>query len=321
MIGRVLLGVYVGGVVVAFPYQVWAWRRWEQWKWPGTTRLSHNASDWLAYGVFAFAWPVSGPQTALMLKPWRKPDPTMVHVNPPNGPRYTMQQALSMGVISHNQARAMLGLAPTSAWSLSLAGALNLPSRQQVEPIKAWKLADLVVTDEGVKLRGVGYRVSYGPNDQAKCNPGYQVTASSHAVPEASCTCGFYALRSREEALNAGYSAHAVLEVELFGKVIKHERGYRAERQRVLAVHVLPSSAARGGLVVLPPALDGDDMAALERAIAAFAASIKPGTPVGMYTRWDNERAFSLADLSNELGVEVTWDESVTTPRDPKDLP
>lgn len=50
-----------------------------------------------------------------------------------------------------------------------------------------------------------------------------------HEAPSANCTCGFYATRSDEGA----YGVVAV-EVELSGRVIVHEHGYRAEHQRIV---------------------------------------------------------------------------------------
>jgi hypothetical protein len=57
-----------------------------------------------------------------------------------------------------------------------------------------------------------------------------------HPAPCPECSCGFYGV------LADGYAQHCVwtveLEVEFSGTVIVHESGYRAEHQRVLAVHL-----------------------------------------------------------------------------------
>lgn len=49
--------------------------------------------------------------------------------------------------------------------------------------------------------------------------------------PQLDCSCGFYALKESVKPTEG-----IVLEVELYGTVIVCERGYRAERQRVLGV-------------------------------------------------------------------------------------
>jgi hypothetical protein len=67
-----------------------------------------------------------------------------------------------------------------------------------------------------------------------------------HAAPDEDCTCGFYAvkwlhqllppvpLRTSESGVNQGVESGIVLgRVELAGKIIEHEYGYRAERARI----------------------------------------------------------------------------------------
>lgn len=53
-----------------------------------------------------------------------------------------------------------------------------------------------------------------------------------HDAPGLECTCGFYAVTNREK-VSDGYGM-VDLEVELSGRVIVHESGYRAQHQRVL---------------------------------------------------------------------------------------
>lgn len=70
---------------------------------------------------------------------------------------------------------------------------------------------------------------------------------SEHHVPDELCSCGFYALKELDPDLlilaRAGFRVHdgrdgskriVIGRVELAGKVIEHERGYRAERARIV---------------------------------------------------------------------------------------
>jgi hypothetical protein len=81
---------------------------------------------------------------------------------------------------------------------------------------------------------------------------------AEHHVPEEACSCGFYALKEldpnllitaraglpRAEATD-GSEQHVVIgRVELAGKVIEHERGYRAERARIVELIPVRGSAA-----------------------------------------------------------------------------
>ncbi len=69
----------------------------------------------------------------------------------------------------------------------------------------------------------------------------------SHQVPHPSCTCGVYAAKAIERLQQSGYRRFGVYgEVHLWGTVIEHERGWRAEfaypKSFVLAPHALPFS-------------------------------------------------------------------------------
>ncbi|MDF0531502.1 hypothetical protein P0W64_18340 [Tsukamurella sp. 8F] len=67
-----------------------------------------------------------------------------------------------------------------------------------------------------------------------------------HAVPDFDCTCGLYAFNSLQALEHAIPEARleAVAIVALEGRVIAHDRGYRAERMRVVAVWVRPVGLA-----------------------------------------------------------------------------
>jgi hypothetical protein len=55
--------------------------------------------------------------------------------------------------------------------------------------------------------------------------------------PEVSCVCGFYAVPADLRPAYTGLS-FVQLDVELAGRVVIHQTGYRAEWQRVLGVRV-----------------------------------------------------------------------------------
>ena len=85
------------------------------------------------------------------------------------------------------------------------------------------------------------------------------VTASchqkDHAAPDEACSCGFYALKSVEEAAEVAVShpwSSLLVEgedrvmgcVQLAGKVVEHASGYRAERARV--AELIPTTSDGG---------------------------------------------------------------------------
>ena len=120
-----------------------------------------------------------------------------------------------------------------------------LPVPDAIEPIRAWRVwAGSAMGDGTVELRSLtdAARRTHWPVGEAlhaRCMRG------RHPAPSAECSCGIYAHRSRGAAL-----AHAratpgsiVGEVELWGRVIEHEHGYRSEyaRIRTLWVPVAPA--------------------------------------------------------------------------------
>ena len=52
----------------------------------------------------------------------------------------------------------------------------------------------------------------------------------SHEAPEANCTCGIYAAKNRNDLQKTGYDAYGIHgEVYLWGVVVEHETGWRAQ--------------------------------------------------------------------------------------------
>jgi hypothetical protein len=72
----------------------------------------------------------------------------------------------------------------------------------------------------------------------------------AHDAPQVNCTCGVYAARSLEYLRSAGYGEYGICgEVYLWGKVVEHERGWRAQlaypRNLFLPPDALPFTLAQ----------------------------------------------------------------------------
>ena len=111
-------------------------------------------------------------------------------------------------------------------------GAVSLPWDVYATPIAARKLARLGVEQDRVVLRPAFYRQlgeAYGAVAHATC------ALADHDAPAADCSCGFYAVADDTQLwrLGADEPELAVLDVELAGRVIEHDHGYRASDQRV----------------------------------------------------------------------------------------
>lgn len=113
----------------------------------------------------------------------------------------------------------------------------KLPEREDDTPILASKTALLIWqlgAPCGPALQSAFTQRPYDlTTDHASC-----AAVRDHAVPQASCSCGYYAVRDRDRLAGWHHQGAVLLDVELFGKVIVYEHGYRAERQRILSVGI-----------------------------------------------------------------------------------
>jgi hypothetical protein len=78
---------------------------------------------------------------------------------------------------------------------------------------------------------------------------GTEAANDTHDAPEANCTCGIYATKTFDHFRGAGYERYGIHgEVNLWGKIVEHELGYRAQfaypRNLVIPPDTLPHSSA-----------------------------------------------------------------------------
>jgi len=121
-----------------------------------------------------------------------------------------------------------------------------LPWDVYATPITARKFARLVRRGDGLAFLPAFFQANSAPYltaSRATCELG-----ESHAAPDAECTCGFYAVDNDDDLwrLGGGDPELVVLDVELSGRVIEHQHGYRASDQRVRAVSI-PRRCVRCG--------------------------------------------------------------------------
>lgn len=111
-----------------------------------------------------------------------------------------------------------------------------LPRVERTTPVRAVKMARLLVAPNrhDVELMSMGVDRLVRPEDEAVCLArAGEDPDSGHVVPDPDCTCGFWAYLPEQSGCHEDLSG-VRLDVELAGRVIECERGYRAERQRVL---------------------------------------------------------------------------------------
>jgi len=101
----------------------------------------------------------------------------------------------------------------------------------EVGDVLGWKVA--VIEDlETLRFGGFSWG-SYHVTGFSAC------LTSDHISPKFSCRCGFHAYKNREDAeqrLNRRSNA-VLLRVGLYGTLVQHTTGWRAEQQDVLSIH------------------------------------------------------------------------------------
>ena len=135
----------------------------------------------------------------------------------------------------------------------------SLPERNQADPYVGYKTLALVIDEGRIRCKGCTGSI-YDIEAVASCNiptlyyggitsgvltvaqarafvqalgQESAITDLTHKSPDPLCRCGFYALAERPGDWEYGLF---MAQVELYGRVVRGERGYRAERQRVLSL-------------------------------------------------------------------------------------
>src|ERR1035437_8152165 len=111
-------------------------------------------------------------------------------------------------------------------------------------------------------------------------------------APHEECSCGFYGVKDRKDVMGNTF----VAEAEFYGKVIEHEKGYRAEYQRVLSVRVRRPELCLGSFLC-----EGHPETIW------FPKSGKALVACGECAA-TRKRVATLSKLAGRLGVEVRWD-------------
>ena len=192
--------------------------------------------------------------------------------------------------------------------SESTAESPRLEVIEQSEPIRAWRGLAIALEGNNVVLNAINSTNGnfLAVEHKAVCRAsenrmfGYvpftftpiKPVSGKHDAPHESCGCGFYGVKDKSNA-----QGRIIAEVDLYGKVIEHELGYRAEYQRVLSVRVIrPVHCGDAFLCDGRPELLWFSKKGGIQGICAECASQK-------------KRVATLSKLAARLGVEVRWDD------------
>lgn len=129
----------------------------------------------------------------------------------------------------------------------------------------------------------------------------------NHPAPHPHGTCGFYGATG--DPLDWMMPQAALLDVELYGRVVRHERGWRASRQRVLGARF-----ARGCVDCLarearPALVTRRDPLGSPRLLVAARC----GRCVAVWRSPSDGELVAPAELAGLLGTEVSWLDETTS--------
>jgi hypothetical protein len=114
-------------------------------------------------------------------------------------------------------------------------------AEKSLEPILGWRAWRLMRNSTGdLRIVPSTPRAAWEPREavRATCSGShtrlYMVfnpeLAASHHSPEPGCTCGIHAVKDAARLARAGRSTAVVGRVAMWGRVIEHSKGYRAEQ-------------------------------------------------------------------------------------------
>lgn len=148
------------------------------------------------------------------------------------------------------------------------------------EPIVGFRAWRLVVTPDGPRIAPTTPRPVWPPRaaPAATCSGShtrlylvFDPTARPHRCPDEGCTCGWHAVRESGTLVRPGGPAGVVGQVSLWGKVIEHARGWRAEHAYPARLRLVCSRCARTGRWPAVPAIVADRGPTAEPACEAHA--------------------------------------------------
>lgn len=165
----------------------------------------------------------------------------------------------------------------------------------QSEPIRAWRGLSLMANDITVWMNAINVNFGdFGADEtRALCNMGV-----NHQSPDLNCQCGFYSVKNKEDV----QSDSVVAEADYYGRIIEHEKGYRAEYQRILSLRVKRSFCMGGFLCEKPVELISFPSPMLNAMFFGLQSVCKDHAE-GV------ERVATLQQIAARLGVEVRWDD------------
>lgn len=186
------------------------------------------------------------------------------------------------------------------------------PVPDYAHPIEAFKYAQLVwdVTEEKLRLTGIGHGADF-PYDAKEAT--FTCKLYEHDYPRINHSCGFYALKKHVyDNINVipaevqNFIDYVGLDIEMWGWIQEHKWGYRAQHQRVLAMH-LKSTCGHAGPQNIFVFKDTHIAKIGMEATAIYCESCSKEHDDG----YNASQIIPLGVAANQMGIEVQSDLSL----------
>jgi hypothetical protein len=173
----------------------------------------------------------------------------------------------------------------------------------RVDPPRVRKVGWALLTQDRSDgwFAGLSVTLPYHAEDEARCLRERCPAAGSHHAPHPEGTCGFHG--TTDDPLAWMVPEGVLLDVELYGRVIRHERGWRASGQRVLGAQFVRGCiecrqpTEEPVLTAVSAPFDENRLIVVPRCRRCAAVWRSPS----------NADSISPATLAGLLGTEVSW--------------
>lgn len=190
------------------------------------------------------------------------------------------------------------------------------PKERPSAPLSGYKLAHPMISADGRRAGFSGVTLGrasvYGVDADAECAQG-----GRHRSPSRWCDCGFYCVHTLDDAralaCDPDYRYAVLLDVAVYGRFMRYERGLRYAKQRITRVRVGRCGCGHGATAFVET---GAGSIGWRRLVAVCQGCVgaRPAIPLAEYARLLGDVPVAPDTVSRPYDPRHPFDRSVPTP-------